>query len=333
MYADGGAGALGFDTDGDGRPDSATKLKLLASAVLKKCDKVDGIEDGVIGDPTECPFDPELDLKDKLCAADRDRDDCFTLRQIQSIKSVYRGPHDSKGVRIYWGRAFGAELGLASRFLITPGQDPPAPAAFGLSSDVLNYMFYENDPGVPPPGLLDATYKPDKKANPPEWSFWEFNVDDVTAGKGNAVMANVNATDPDLARFLIRPKGKLLLYHGWNDPGPAPAATIDYFTKVIQKTFSGKSDEAQKQMRLFMAPGMEHCAGGPGPNTWDKLAPMVDWVQNGKAPDLIVARHSTNGRVDNERPLCPYPKQAVYTGAPGGQQNPANWVAANFTCR
>ena len=87
-----------------------------------------------------------------------------------------------------------------------------------------------------------------------------------------------------------------------------------------------------------------HCDGGPGPNTWDRLAPLVDWVENGKAPDFLVATHSqaswdaptagnTAGTVENERRICPYPQHAVYTGPAGGENNRANWVQSNFTCR
>jgi feruloyl esterase len=82
-----------------------------------------------------------------------------------------------------------------------------------------------------------------------------------------------------------------------------------------------------------MAPGMAHCGGGPGPNEWDKLAPLVDWVENGNAPDFVVATHSTEGEVDNERPICAYPEQAVYIGPSGGQNDPINWVEKNFACR
>ena len=98
-------------------------------------------------------------------------------------------------------------------------------------------------------------------------------------------------------------------------------------------TFGGDLEEARKHVRLFMVPGMGHCRGGPGPNQWDKLAPLVEWVEQGKVPDFLVATHSTDGRIDNERSLCPYPEQAVYTGPAGGHNDPANWIFTNFTCR
>ena len=90
-------------------------------------------------------------------------------------------------------------------------------------------------------------------------------------------------------------------------------------------------DTTREQVRLFLAPGMGHCRGGNAPATWDRLAPLVAWVENGTAPDTIVATDATDGTVDNERPLCPYPEHPVYTGPTGGENDPANWVAANFS--
>jgi feruloyl esterase len=142
-----------------------------------------------------------------------------------------------------------------------------------------------------------------------------------------------DATDPDLTRFLIKNGGQLLVYHGWADPSPPPRETIDYYNDVVAATFAGDMDAARQHARLFMIPGMGHCRGGPGPNEWDKLAPLVEWVEKGKAPDHLVVQHRTNGVVDNERKVCAYPQQAVYTGPAGGQNDPANWVESNFTCR
>ena len=332
IYQDRFAGAPAFDANGDGRLDSLTKLKILERAVLQKCDAIDGITDGVIDDPHRCAFDPETDLAGKLCPGDANADECFTRKQLQTIKDFYRGAHDSKGVRVYWGKAPGSEMDWAARFIPHPG-NRFVPGSLATSGDHLNYIFYENDPGAAPPDLGDVAYKLDKRANPPEWAWWEFDIDDVTAGKGRLMMSIMDATDPDLTRFLLKKNGKLLLYHGWCDAGPAPDGTIEYFKDVVKTTFAGNLDQARQRIRLFMVPGMGHCGGGPGPNSWDRLAPLVEWVEKGKAPDFLVATHSTGGKIDNERPLCTYPQKAVYTGPPGGQNNPVNWVAANFTCR
>src|SRR5207253_7962050 len=106
-------------------------------------------------------------------------------------------------------------------------------------------------------------------------------------------------------------------------------------------TYKGDYKAAQEKYRLFMAPGMGHCGGGPGPNEWDKLPPLVNWVEKGHAPDYIVAVHRSNARgaatassaVDNERKLCPYPEKEAYVGPTGGQDDPKNWVEKNFVCK
>ena len=102
---------------------------------------------------------------------------------------------------------------------------------------------------------------------------------------------------------------------------------------MVGTTFGGSPSRAKDSARLFLVPGMAHCAGGPGPNSWDKLAPLIDWVENGNAPDAVIATHSSGGDVDNERPICAVPQQARYTGPVGGANDPSNWTASNFRCR
>ena len=328
-YRDRFAGNLAFDTDGDGIPDSLTKMKILEDAVLAKCDASDGIKDGVIDDPLVCKFDPAVDLAAKMCPGNVNADNCFTTLQIQTIKGVYDGGRDSKGVRVYKGYAPGSEPGWAAQFVPYAGNSLRP----GQLDDFLSYLFYETDPGVPVPDLTKVTVAPNRKKKPPEWAWWEFNMDDVTAGKGDFMMEITDAKDPDLRPFLVQNDGKLILYHGWRDATAPPEPTLDYYKQVLATAFQGDPKAAQQRARLFMVPGMDHCRGGPGPNTWDKLAPLVDWVENGKAPDFLVATHSTNGVVDNERKLCLYPQHAVYTGPAGGENDRANWVHGNFTCR
>jgi feruloyl esterase len=196
----------------------------------------------------------------------------------------------------------------------------------------MHYLFYETDPGVPVPDPTDTSRPPDKNREPPEWAWWEFNVDDFTAGRADFMMSITDATDPDLKRFLIDNNGKLILNHGWVDTLP-PEPTLDHYKDIVATTFMGDMHAARDRIRLFMFPGMGHCGGGPGPNTRNVLEPLVDWVENGKAPDFVVATHSTDGVVDNERRICAYPELAVYTGPVGGENYPANWVESNFTCQ
>ena len=100
--------------------------------------------------------------------------------------------------------------------------------------------------------------------SPPEYAWWEFDIDDITSGKGDFMKALTDSTDPDLTRFLKDKSGKLLLYHGWGDATAQPEPTLDYFNAVVATTFPGDAKAAHDAVRLFMAPGMGHCGGGLG---------------------------------------------------------------------
>jgi feruloyl esterase len=143
---------------------------------------------------------------------------------------------------------------------------------------------------------------------------------------------SLDAIDPDL-RPLNRRGSKLIVYHGFSDPDISPLNSIDYFESVVN-FMSHRGDDRGDALartndffRLFMVPGMQHCSGGPGPNSFDMLTALENWVEKGQAPKQVIASHSTRGVVDRTRPLCVYPKVAVYTGS-GSTDD-----AANFRCR
>ena len=119
----------------------------------------------------------------------------------------------------------------------------------------------------------------------------------------------IEALETDLSAFKAR-GGKILFYHGWNDPGPSPLNTINYYESVLGTMGPEQSD----WMRLFMMPGMGHCSGGIGPDQADFLSAIDAWVENGTAPERITASRVSEGEVDMTRPLCPFPQVAEWDG-------------------
>ncbi|MEZ5489397.1 MAG: tannase/feruloyl esterase family alpha/beta hydrolase [Gammaproteobacteria bacterium] len=333
MFKNDMAGNLAVDTTGDGRRDSTRLVDILNEAVLGKCDAIDGVQDGVIDSPFSCNFDPVTDLADRACPAGVSTDSCFTGDQIQTISDFYRGAADSEGKVIYPGKMLGSEPDWVQLFIPGAHNNNLPGMLSGPAGDHVNYLFFEQDPGVAIPVLNAIDYQPRKTGMNPEYHWMEFSVDEFTAGKASVMSAIMDATDPDLGSFLRDNDGKLIVYHGLTDALSVAEATVSYFSEMVDVTFDGSFEAAAENARLFLAPGMGHCGGGPGPNTWDKLPALVDWVENGIAPDSIIATHRSDGRVDNERPLCPVPQRARYTGPVGGENDPANWTADNFTCQ
>lgn len=333
IFRDNLAGNLAVDSNGDGSHDSLNLIDLLHQEVLGACDANDGIVDGIVSDPFSCEFSPQRDLANLQCPAGTSSDSCFTTEQIQTVEDFYAGPHDDNGIEIYPGKALGSELQWTRLYVPHAGNNYAPGMLVGPAGDHMNYLFFEEDPGVTIPDLSDHLYQAKKNSVIPEYHWMEFDVNDYTSGKGDLMMSITDATDPDLNRFLKDRGGKLIVYHGLADTLIVAESTQNYFDTMVDTTFAGDLALANDSARLFMVPGMGHCAGGNGPNSWDKLAPLVNWVENDSAPEQIIARHSVNDEVDNERPLCVAPKQARYFGPSGGANNPVNWIAENFVCR
>ncbi len=278
-------------------------LGVLHRAALVACDGTDGVVDGVLEDPRRCAFDPGA----LSCKPGQAADTCLTPAQVDAARRVYGGLKDpATGTQLYPG--------------LVPGSEP----------------FWPNrDPANPFP-IPIAHYRWLVFADPAwDWRSFEFSdpADYEAHQKAEAKFAPMlNATDPDLTAFRQR-GGKLLQYHGWNDQLITPLNSIDYYESVLSFFGAGGRDRAstlqdvQGFYRLFMAPGMAHCGGGQGPNTFDMQAALEQWVEQGVAPERIVATRAINGVVDRSRPLCAYPKVAAYTGT--GDTN----EASSFECR
>jgi feruloyl esterase len=116
----------------------------------------------------------------------------------------------------------------------------------------------------------------------------------------------------------------MIMYHGWGDTNVPPRSSVNYFNRLVQTLGASQVNGA---VRLYMAPGMGHCGGGEGPNTFDMLTALEQWRERGQAPGGVVASHMTDGKVDRTRPLCPYPQMAQYKGS--GSID----AAENFICK
>jgi feruloyl esterase len=272
-----------------------TKLPLLGKAVLESCAGRDGLVDGVIQDPRACVFDPE-----SLQCSGPDRPDCLTAAQVDVVRKIYGGPRNSAGEQLFPGPPLGSELNW-DMWIVGQGAAPSGKTPY--SDQILKYMAFEAAPG-------------------PQYDPLSFNFD-VDVPK-LATQANLfNATSPDLHAFQAR-GGKLLMYHGWADSEISPYATLKYYDDVV-KTMGGQT-QTDDFFRLFMIPGMYHCLGGPGADPRDNMfAAIENWVENGIAPDELLASHITNGTVDRTRPIYPYPKIAKYTGT-GSPDDATNFI-------
>jgi feruloyl esterase len=160
-----------------------------------------------------------------------------------------------------------------------------------------------------------ALSKPD-----PNYDLSQFNLD-RDPPRLEAIHQILDATDADLSRFEQR-GGKILMYFGWADPALNPLMGVEYYEQVAQRMGAGTGGF----FRLFMVPGMFHCNGGVGADTFDKLGPLAGWVERGTAPDAIPASRVVGGKVVRTRPLCAYPEVARYKGS-GSTDD-----AANFAC-
>ena len=262
----------------------AAKLPALTQAVLAACDNLDGIKDGLIDDPRRCSFDPA-----SLICRGTDNDSCLTQPQVDAVRRLYAGPTNPRtGRQIYPGLTPGSEFGWNGLGAV------PSPQATTPYEPIFRWAFG------------------------PAWDWRTFDFDQADTAFNRKLAKTVNATSPDLDRF--RAQGhKFLMYHGWADWLVAPGESLNYYASVSSR-YHKQTDDFY---RLFMVPGMAHCSGGPGPDSFDALGAVVKWTEQGVAPiQLIAIKRNTN----LERPLCPYPEVARYKGTGSANQ------ADNFAC-
>jgi feruloyl esterase len=266
------------------------QLKLVNDAVLNACDAADGAKDGVITDPRTCKWDPAA----LQCKAGQSGAQCLTPGQVEALRTVYGGVSRADGGVAAWPIARGGEVGW-SRFMQTGKGNADSTNGGGLG-------------GLREPLLGD-----------PNFDISKFSPKtDVSKVLGSDFGKAYDADDPKISAFLAH-GGKLIIWHGWSDPGPSPIGTIAYYDAVQKAT-----PTAGKGVRMFLLPGVYHCGGGPGPDQVDWLTALDQWVQTGQPPASLAA---TKRDAKISRPICAYPAKAAYKGS-GDPDD-----AANFTCR
>jgi feruloyl esterase len=294
------------------------QMTLINKAVLAQCVGQDGgaSTDRFLTDPRDCHFDPKV----LQCTGGNVPPACLTTDQVTTIQNYYAGTIDPVNGQI-----------------INPGSER------GNETDnvqALGLEFAENLPEPPFDGLFYWVFGPGFGIPTSAHNFANFDFHHDVDTVDDQLAAVLNADSTDLSEFREH-GGKLIMYHGWADPLIPSQSSINYFNALVANGDDGRQQASfkagnkaalqrtQSYARLFMVPGMFHCSGGPGPNVFDALTPLVTWVEGGVAPDTITAIKFVNDTppaVQMTRPLCVYPKVAKYNGS--GSTS----VAANFTC-
>jgi hypothetical protein len=251
------------------------KFALVHKAAVAACDADDGVKDGIISAPRRCRFDAAA-----LQCKGAEGPDCLTAPQIQALRAIYQGPRNARtGKQIYPGFEPGSEMMFPIQ---TAGPEP-----FGAATTYMKSLVFK-----------DAS-----------WDFKRFDYDkDVTLAI-QVGGAQLDVPPTGLDAFFAGGR-KLLLSHGWADGLIPPLSTVNFYGDLSRHLGPKKSAE---DARLFMIPGMGHCAGGDGPFVFDAISTLDAWVGSGRAPERIVVSNPPGAPV-RTRPLCPWPKEATYSG-------------------
>src|SRR5262245_46439251 len=267
------------------------KFAVIHDAALTQCDANDGVRDAVIENPARCQFDP----KALLCSSG-DGPSCLTAPQVAAAQKIYAPAKNPRtGREIFPGLAVGSEKGWAA---LAGGPRP-----LSIADDHYKFVVFKK----------------------PDWDFRTLNFDkDVELADRIDADFGLNANDPNLRAFTAR-GGRILIYHGWNDQLIAPTNSINYL-KSVELVLGGRARTADT-IRLFMVPGMTHCAGGDGTASFDTVKALEQWVEGRQPPARLIASRLENDKLIRTRPLCPYPQIARYSGS-GSTDD-----AANFACQ
>ncbi len=294
--------------DANGRPlwhlsYSPADRELFTRALLESCDALDGLADGVIDNHAACQFDPatfvfQASGQPLQCAGEK-TESCLTPAQVGAIKKMADSPRTSWGEPIVapngwpvtgypYDGGWMEPSGIPDRNIGT-ASSPPGNLRFGTAQLPL-FWFTQPEPGFDPVAF-----------------DWDRDMALVVKSAPGV------RDDTDLADFRNH-GGKIIFYHGMSDSGP-PWTYTAYFYDRLTRRGQGKS-ALDDYARLYMVPNMGHCSGGPSTDQFDFLSPLMQWVEEGKAPDTVMASGSRfkSAPTTRSRPLCPYPQTLRYTG-------------------
>ena len=271
-----------------GGPITPAKLSAVNDAAVAACDAADGVTDGVINDPRKCDYDPAA----SICPAGNPAT-CLTQQEANAVRKIWNGPTSMNGKKRLWfglepGASFG---GLANVF------------PFPIATTHLAYWVIQ-DPDFDWKTVNESGFEAQLRT-----SIRKFN--------------EVIGTDNDNLQAFRSRGGKVLMWHGEADQLIFPRGTVNYYERVA--TGNGGLKHVDNFMRLFLAPGVAHCAGGAGPNPVGTLEAVVDWVEHGIAPERVMASRTLPDGTVRTRPLCPYPTTAQWVGA-GSTDDAANFI-------
>jgi feruloyl esterase len=269
------------------------KLAFATSAAIAACDAADGVKDGIIDSPEGCTYDPKplIGMSAGSCGV-------ITATDAEVIRRIWEGPRRQDGTFLWYGSPRGADLSALN------GSSDGVAMPFPVTLEWWR-RFLKQDPNWDWHQLTADTYE----------QMWDQSVEEFTV---------IATDDADLAAFR-KHGGKTILWHGQADQLIYPQGTLDYFQGLQQS--AGGARAAAGFVRLFMAPGVGHCAGGPGPQPTGQLEALVAWVEKGIAPDSLLAlSHDPQGQITRSRPLCAFPRRALYSGSGSTDE------AKNFHC-
>lgn len=310
----------------------ATKLPMIDAAVYKSCDAADGVVDHLIQNPTKCSFDPKSLVTPSCTGSDPT---CLTSGEANTLQKYLTALRDDDGKIVYTGQTVSdlsagpqgvLDFSLGGMDFWTTGVVPPtvgfnAPEPWdnnGFSPSPIGWQF--TDHFIQYVVERDPTF---------DMRTYIHNTGQVSDAELRLFDRRSEAGDGDVPEKLLRfiEKGKkLVIYHGTSDPALAATRTIKYYEDLAEKAEMSFA-QLQENVRLFMVPGMHHCVGGPGPNFFDTLTPLDNWVDHGVKPDAILATHfvgNTPPAADRIMPLCKFPEEARYNGT-GAVNSAASW--------